>query len=165
MPHTAHIGIGSNLGSPGKNCLAAMERMDAHESIAIISRSSLYETEPFGKTDQNRFVNAVVQIETALTPVKLLEALLKIEQDMGRVRNEKWGPRIMDLDILFYEDRIVQEKTLEIPHPGIPERSFVLIPMKEIAGDFVHPQLKKTIHALCEPLADPEKVRRLSESR
>ncbi len=165
MPHTAHIGIGSNLGSPGENCLAAMERMDAHESIAITSRSSLYETEPFGKTDQNRFVNAVVQIDTALTPGELLEAVLKIEQDMGRVRKEKWGPRIIDLDILFYEDRIIKEKALEIPHPGIPERSFVLIPMKEIAGDYVHPQLQKSIQALCEPLADPEKVRRLSASR
>jgi len=165
MPHTAYIGVGSNLGSPGENCLAAMARMDAHESIAIASRSALYETEPFGKTDQDRFVNAVVQIDTVLTPEELLETLLKIEQDMGRVRKEKWGPRIIDLDILFYEDRIIKEKALEIPHPGIPERSFVLIPMKEIAGNYVHPQLQKTISALCEPLANPEKVRRLSTSR
>ena len=165
MPHIAHIGIGSNLGSPGENCLSAMERMDAHESIALTARSSLYETEPFGKTDQNRFVNAVVQIDTALTPAELLAALQKIEQDMGRVRKEKWGPRIIDLDILFYEDRIIKEEALEIPHPGIPERSFVLIPMKEIAGDYVHPQLQKSIQALCEPLADSEKVRRLPASR
>jgi len=165
MPHTAYIGIGSNLGSPGENCRTDMERMEAYESIAITARSSLYETEPFGKTDQNRFVNAVVQIDTALTPEKLLEALLKIEQDMGRVRKEKWGPRIIDLDILFYEDRIIQEKALEIPHPGIPERSFVLIPMKEIAGDYIHPQLQKSIQALCAPLADPDKVRRLAASR
>jgi len=164
MPHIAYIGIGSNLGSPGENCRAAMARMEAHESIAITLRSSLYETEPFGKTDQNRFVNAVVQIDTALTPAELLEALLKIEQDMGRVRKEKWGPRIIDLDILFYEDRIVQEKMLQIPHPGIPERSFVLIPMKEIAGDYIHPQLQKSMQALCETLADPGKVRRISTS-
>jgi len=165
MPHTAYIGIGSNLGSPAENCLAAMARLDAHEGIAITARSSLYETEPFGKTDQNRFINAVVQIDSVLTPEELLEALLKIEQDMGRVRKEKWGPRVIDLDILFFEDRIVKEKNLKIPHPGIPERSFVLIPMKEIAGDYVHPQLKNSIQALCESLADPEKVRRLSTSR
>jgi len=164
MPHTAYIGIGSNLGSPGENCRSAMARMDGHESIAITSRSSLYDTEPFGKTDQGRFVNAVVQIETTLTPKDLLETLLKIEQDMGRVRKEKWGPRIIDLDILFYEDRIVKENDLEIPHPGIPERSFVLIPMKEIAGDYVHPQLKKSIQALSETRTDLDKVRRLSPS-
>ena len=164
MPHTAYIGIGSNLGSREKNCLAAMERMATHESIALTSRSSLYETEPFGKTDQNRFVNAVVQIETTLTPENLLETLLKIEQDMGRVRTEKWGPRIIDLDILFYEDQIIQEEALQIPHPGIPERSFVLVPMKEIAGDYIHPQLQKSMQALCESLTDREKVRRISTS-
>ena len=133
MPHTAYIGIGSNLESPAENCLKAVERLSAHADLTLVARSSLYQSEPFGITDQNWFVNAAVHLTTSLSPEELLRVCLSIEQEMGRTRTKKWGPRIIDLDILFYDDLIVKQEGLEIPHPGIAERSFVLAPMNEIA--------------------------------
>ncbi len=158
MPHTAYIGIGSNLDSPAKNCLMADRRLREHPGITVVARSSLYQSEPFGKTDQDWFVNSAAQIKTSLSPEELLEACLTIEREMGRTRNEKWGPRIIDLDILFYDDLIIQQEGLEIPHPGIPERSFVLAPMNEIAPDFIHPRLKKTIVTLLKEIPNPQQV-------
>jgi len=161
MPHTAFIAIGSNLGSPAENCRRAAERLNDHPSITVTVRSSLYESEPFGKTDQDWFVNSAIQIETSLGPEELLKTCLSMETDMGRTRGEKWGPRIIDLDILFYDDLILKQEGLEIPHPGIPERSFVLVPMHEIAPDHIHPRLKKSIQALLEEIEHPQQVKRL----
>ncbi len=165
MPHTAYIGIGSNLDSPAGNCLTADQRLSEHPAITVVARSSLYQSEPFGKTDQGWFVNSVAQIKTSLSPDELLQACLTIEQEMGRTRNEKWGPRIIDLDILFYDDLIIQQEGLEIPHPGIPERSFVLAPMNEIAPDFIHPKLKKTIETLLQEIPNPQQVSPLPSDR
>jgi 2-amino-4-hydroxy-6-hydroxymethyldihydropteridine diphosphokinase len=162
MHHTAYIGIGSNLESPAENCLKAIERLNAHPDLTLVARSSLYQSEPFGITDQDWFVNSVVQITTGLSPEKLLEVCLSIELKMGRTRTEKWGPRIVDLDILFYDDLILKQDGLEIPHPGIAERSFVLSPMNEIAPDFVHPGLKKNIEALMRKIQNPQQVNRVS---
>jgi len=162
MHHTAYIGIGSNLESPAKNCLKAVEHLNAHPALTLVARSSLYQSEPFGITDQDWFVNAVVQLTTSLSPEKLLEVCLSIELKMGRTRAEKWGPRVVDLDILFYDDLILKQDGLEIPHPGIAERSFVLAPMNEIAPDFVHPGLKKNIKALLREIPNPQQVNRVS---
>jgi 2-amino-4-hydroxy-6-hydroxymethyldihydropteridine diphosphokinase len=162
MHHTAYIGIGSNLESPAENCLKAIERLNAHPDLTLVARSSLYQSEPFGITDQDWFVNSVVQITTGLSPEKLLEVCLSIELKMGRTRTEKWGPRIIDLDILFYDELILKQDGLEIPHPGIAERSFVLSPMNEIAPDFVHPGLKKNIEALMRKIQNPQQVNRVS---
>ena len=161
MPHTAFIAIGSNMESPAENCRRAMERLDALPALSVSARSSLYRSEPFGKTDQDWFVNAVVRIDTSLSPEELLKACLSIEQEMGRSRSEKWGPRIIDLDILFYDDLIIKREGLEIPHPGIPERSFVLVPMNEIAPDCIHPQLKKPVKTLLEEIENPQQVQRM----
>ena len=138
MSHTVFIAIGSNMESPAANCRQAMDRLAESPGMTLLARSSLYRSEPFGKTDQDWFVNAVVRIDTSLSPEELLQMCLSIEQEMGRTRSEKWGPRIIDLDILFYDDLILKRKGLEIPHPGIPERSFVLVPMNEIAPDSIH---------------------------
>lgn len=162
MPHTAYIGLGSNLESPAENCLKAVDHLDAHSDLTLAARSSLYQSEPFGLTDQGWFINTVVQLTTTLSPKKLLHACLSIEQAMGRTRIEKWGPRIIDLDILFYDDLILKNRGLEIPHPGIAERSFVLKPMCEIAPDFLHPKLKKTIETLLAEIPKPQQVKRLS---
>lgn len=162
MPHTAYIGIGSNLESPTENCLKAVQHLNAHADLTVVARSSLYQSEPFGITDQDWFVNSVAQITTSLSPEELLRACLSIEQAMGRTRTKKWGPRIIDLDILFYEDLILKQEELEIPHPGIAERSFVLAPMNEIAPEFIHPKLKKSIQALLIEVPNPQKVNRIS---
>jgi 2-amino-4-hydroxy-6-hydroxymethyldihydropteridine diphosphokinase len=162
MQHTAYIGIGSNLESPAENCLKAVERLNTHPDLTLVARSSLYQSEPFGITDQDWFVNSVAQITTALSPDKLLEVCLSIELKIGRTRTEKWGPRIIDLDILFYDDLILKQDGLEIPHPGIAERSFVLAPMNEIAPNFVHPGLKKNIEALLKEIPNPQQVNRVS---
>ncbi len=162
MFHTAYIGIGSNLESPAENCLRAVERLNTHSDLTLIARSSLYQSEPFGITDQDWFVNSVVQLTTYLSPEDLLRACLSIEQSMGRTRTEKWGPRIIDLDILFYDDLILKQEGLEIPHSGIAERSFVLAPMNEIAAEFIHPKLKKPIQTLLMEIPNPQQVNRLS---
>jgi 2-amino-4-hydroxy-6-hydroxymethyldihydropteridine diphosphokinase len=160
--HTAFIAIGSNMDSPADNCIEAANLLDDHPAISVSSRSSLYETEPFGKNDQDWFINSLVEVTTHLSLELLFKACLAIEKNMGRVRGEKWGPRVIDLDILFYDDFVFKERDLEVPHPGIAERSFVLAPMNEIAPDFVHPKLKKNIEALLAEIENPQQVNRVS---
>ena len=163
MEHTAYIGIGSNLDPAAENCREAADLLNDHRGISVSSRSSLYHSEPFGKTDQDWFVNSVVEVATHLSPELLFKACLSIEQKMGRVRDEKWGPRVIDLDILFFDEVIFKERNLEVPHPGIAERGFVLIPMIEIAPGFIHPKLKKSLEALLEEIPNPQKVTLLSD--
>ena len=141
------IALGSNMGEGRKNLDLAIKMMN--ERGVLVEKVSTYiETEPYGYTEQDNFVNAVCISETKLSPRELLEVLLKIELDMGRVRIIKWGPRIIDLDILFYEDLIIDEEDLKVPHIEIQKRSFVLEPVNEISPDKIHPVFKKTIHQL-----------------
>lgn len=141
------IALGSNMGEGRKNLDLAIKMMN--ERGVLVEKVSTYiETEPYGYTEQDNFVNAVCIAETKLSPRELLEVLLKIELDMGRVRIIKWGPRIIDLDILFYEDLIIDEEDLKVPHIEIQKRSFVLEPVNEISPDKIHPVLKKTVHQL-----------------
>ncbi len=162
MPHTiAYIGIGSNLGTPGENCIEAIEKISNTKDIKIISRSSFYQTEPIGEVQQDWFVNSAIKIKTNLSPTHLLSALLNIESAMGRTREEKWGPRLIDLDLLFYGNLILRKKGLTLPHPEILKRKFVLIPMSEIAENLVHPTLKKTIKILLQESSDETVVKKL----
>ena len=141
------IALGSNMGEGRKNLDLAIKMMN--ERGVLVEKVSTYiETEPYGYTEQDNFVNAVCIAETKLSPRELLENLLKIELDMGRVRIIKWGPRIIDLDILFYEDLIIDEEDLKVPHIEIQKRSFVLEPVNEISPDKIHPVFKKTVHQL-----------------
>ncbi|EGL38950.1 2-amino-4-hydroxy-6-hydroxymethyldihydropteridine diphosphokinase [Parvimonas micra] len=141
------IALGSNMGEGRKNLDLAIKMMN--ERGVLVEKVSTYiETEPYGYTEQDNFVNAVCIAETKLSPRELLGVLLKIELDMGRVRIIKWGPRIIDLDILFYEDLIIDEEDLKVPHIEIQKRSFVLEPMNEISPDKIHPVFKKTVHQL-----------------
>lgn len=141
------IALGSNMGEGRKNLDLAIKMMN--ERGVLVEKVSTYiETEPYGYTEQDNFVNAVCIAETKLSPRELLEVLLKIELDMGRVRIIKWGARIIDLDILFYEDLIIDEEDLKVPHIEIQKRSFVLEPVNEISPDKIHPVFKKTIHQL-----------------
>lgn len=141
------IALGSNMGEGRKNLDLAIKMMN--ERGVLVEKVSTYiETEPYGYTEQDNFVNAVCIAETKLSPRELLGVLLKIELDMGRVRIIKWGPRIIDLDILFYEDLIIDEEDLKVPHIEIQKRSFVLEPVNEISPDKIHPVFKKTVHQL-----------------
>ncbi len=145
MIHKALIGIGSNLDLPAENCLKAISILSKSKEVRVASQSSLYESEPIGNPDQPWFVNAAVEIQTNLNPEELLQYLLNIENQLGRIRKEKWGPRIIDLDILDYEGQIINSSTLTLPHPEMAQRRFVLEPLSEIAGATIHPLKNKTI--------------------
>ena len=165
MAHiTAYIGIGSNLGIPEENCTNAIEKISSTKDIKIISKSSFYQTEPIGGVQQGWFINAAIEIETDLSPVNLLSVLLNLELAMGRIRQEKWGPRLIDLDLLLYSNLVLEKKGLTLPHPEIQNRKFVLIPMSEIAGNVIHPTLKKTIKTLLQESSDVTIVKKTKKS-
>ena len=159
----AYIGIGSNLGDKPGNCRRAIEALGSNPRNLLVRCSPLYHTEPVGKTDQDWFVNGVVSLETSMDPRELLEFLLSIERKMGRVREEKWGPRRIDLDILFCGDQILNETDLQVPHPRLHERRFVLIPLQDVAPDLVHPVLGKTVSRILAELDTRERVIPLQE--
>ncbi|MCY3803430.1 MAG: 2-amino-4-hydroxy-6-hydroxymethyldihydropteridine diphosphokinase [Gammaproteobacteria bacterium] len=136
----AYIGLGSNLESPEKQLPRAMQTLQQLPDIQLLRSSSLYRSQPMGMAGQPDFVNAVAKISTDLYPMELLAILQEIEQQHQRVRTEeRWGPRTLDLDILLYGDLQMHTKELQIPHPGISDREFVLIPLQEIEGDLVIP--------------------------
>jgi 2-amino-4-hydroxy-6-hydroxymethyldihydropteridine diphosphokinase len=145
--HIIHIGIGSNLGSRQENCREAIRQL-CDRGVKVVKESTMIETEPWGVTDQPRFINSVVEAETDLTPERLFSVLKDIEAAMGRAEAVRWGPRLIDLDILLYDDLVIDSPGLKIPHPLMHERSFVLIPLAEIAPEKVHPVLKKSMREL-----------------
>ena len=147
----AYVALGSNLGDREENLRISLKHLEAN-GVKVVKVSTFIETEPYGVTDQPGFVNAVCQVETELAPLELLRLLLSIEQEMGRVRLRRWGERNIDLDLLLYEDACVVSEELTLPHPDMQNRDFVLLPFAEIAGEVVHPILKKTIKKLKEEL-------------
>jgi 2-amino-4-hydroxy-6-hydroxymethyldihydropteridine diphosphokinase len=156
---TVYIGIGSNIGNREKNCIHAIQLLKEN-GIAVKKQSSMYETEPWGIKDQPKFINMAIEVETKKEPEELLTVLKCIEKTIGREdaiccseptayrllpTAQRWGPRIIDLDILFYDDLILDRAGLKIPHPFMHEREFVLKPLAEIAPDKKHPIIKKTV--------------------
>jgi 2-amino-4-hydroxy-6-hydroxymethyldihydropteridine diphosphokinase len=130
----AYVGLGSNLAGPRKQVETALEMLSGLPRTHLLARSKLYATEPWGHRDQPPFVNAVAALDTQLSARELLDALLSIERQAGRERNgERWGPRILDLDILVFGDARIDEPALHVPHPRLHERAFVLVPLAEIA--------------------------------
>jgi len=148
MGHIAYIGIGSNLGDKLSQCEKAVSEILRIDRRKLLAKSSLFKTQPVGYTSQDWFVNAVLKIETDLEAPELLRTLKMIESDLGRTETFRWGPRTIDLDILFFDDIEIHTEELRIPHPRIQERQFVLVPLAEIDQNLVHPVLKKTIRAL-----------------
>jgi len=139
--------LGSNLGDRLNNLTTA--RLLIEEKVGkIIHQSSVYRTEAWGKTDQPDFYNQVIQLQSVLLPEDLLASVLTIEKEMGRVRIEKWGTRVIDIDILFYNNSQISTYSLQVPHPEIQNRKFTLLPLDEIASDFIHPAFQKSIHQL-----------------
>ncbi|MBO5168044.1 MAG: 2-amino-4-hydroxy-6-hydroxymethyldihydropteridine diphosphokinase [Phascolarctobacterium sp.] len=147
----AYVALGSNLGDREENLRTAFKHLQEN-GVDVIKTSTFIETEPYGVTDQPGFVNAVCQVETELAPLELLRLFLSIEQEMGRVRLRRWGERNIDLDLLLYEDAVLESEELTLPHPDMQNRDFVLIPFAEIAGEVVHPVIGKTIKLLKEEL-------------
>ena len=135
--------LGTNLGDRLNNLRTASKLLQDRE-IRILNESSIYETEPWGKSDQGWFLNIVLQIETNLSPNELLNCCLEIEQRMGRIRQEKWSERLIDVDILYYESQKIETDILTVPHKAIQDRKFTLIPMNELAPEAIHPVLNDT---------------------
>lgn len=141
----AYISVGSNLGDRLGYIKKALCLLHAQKEIQLMQVSSCYETEPVGCTDQGKFINAAFSLQTACSPHALLEILQGIESSLGRKRIMRWGPRTVDLDILFYGNAVLHDRALTIPHPRLTERSFVLIPLAEIAPFLLHPLTGKTV--------------------
>ena len=145
--HTAYVALGSNLGDKEANLRKALELLE-ERGVEIVKTSTFISTEPYGVTDQPQFLNGVCEVRTSLEPLELLHTLLDIEQEMGRVRLRHWGERNIDLDLLLYEDVVMDTPELKLPHPDMQNRDFVLLPLAEIAPELVHPILQKSIEEL-----------------
>lgn len=152
MTHTAYLGLGSNLGDRDRYIA------EAKAAITLLGtttkESSLYDTAPQGRINQPNFLNCVLELQTTLSPRDLLNAILRIENNLGRVRTMLLGPRVIDIDILFYDNQIISEKNLTIPHPNLHKRAFVLIPLLEIAPELKHPLSHKTVAEMLGNLPD-----------
>jgi len=133
------LGLGSNMGDRNEYLQKAIKALEYVPEITVINLSSIYETEPFGGITQDKFLNMVIKIETTLIPDKLLEVTMAIEKELDRVRTVRWGPRTIDIDILLYGNEVISTRDLTIPHPGITERDFVLVPLLEVDSDIKLP--------------------------
>lgn len=147
---TAYLGLGSNLGDREEFLREAVRQLSENPRVEIAAISSFYETAPVGYTDQPDFINVVIKVKTTLSPQKLLEICLSTEKKIGRLRTIRWGPRVIDIDVLLYNDLKVDEKDLQIPHPRMLEREFVIRPLAEIAPDLILPNGKTARETLAE---------------
>jgi 2-amino-4-hydroxy-6-hydroxymethyldihydropteridine diphosphokinase len=155
ISHIVYISIGSNIGKPEENCRKGISALKKSDGILLKKTSKFYETEPVDYKDQAWFINAVAEIKTILDPIQLFNCLKLIEKKVGRSENDiRFGPRILDLDIIFFDDVIMETPDLVIPHPRMDERRFVLKPLCDINPDLVHPVLGKTIKKLLENITD-----------
>ena len=159
--NTAHLLTGGNLGNREENLTIARELITQHCGT-IVHASSLYETAAWGKTDQPSFLNQALELQTAFNARQLIRKVLKIEKTMGRTREEKYGPRIIDIDILLFNEEIHDYRLLKLPHPEMQNRKFALMPLAEIAPDVFHPVFRKTIKELLSECKDELPVKKYS---
>jgi 2-amino-4-hydroxy-6-hydroxymethyldihydropteridine diphosphokinase len=152
-----YIAFGSNIGDRYKaveNALSMLEK----RGLKVTKKSKIYETEPYGYTEQPIFINGAVEIETELSCREVLKTLLSIEKELGRVREIRWGPRTIDLDILFFNNEVYDEEDLKVPHPDMQNRFFVLEPLNDICPDYVHPILNKKVSEMLSELKAKQKA-------
>jgi len=161
MGHIAYIGIGSNLGDKLHQCEKAISEILKIDRHKLLAKSSLFKTQPIGYTSQDWFVNGAIKIETDLDALELFRTLKAIESQLGRTETFRWGPRTIDLDILFFDDVETHAGELQIPHPQIQNRQFVLIPLAEIDRHLIHPVLKKTIQELLNNFKEDQGVEKI----
>ena len=147
-----YLGLGTNLGDRAANLQAAV--IGLAKELVITAVSPLYQTAPWGVTDQPDFINMCLAAETELSPIELLTFIKDLEVEIGRLPSKRWGPRLIDIDLLFYANQILETENLKIPHPELAERAFVLCPLADIAPNFVHPVLRQTIAALAAKVGD-----------
>ena len=159
--HKAFISIGSNLGLRIKNCIKAIEFLSDKEGITLKEISNFYETEPMHFQRQPWFINCVVRVETVMNYRDFFNFLKEIEFKMGRKKTFKYGPRLIDLDLLFFDDLVIDEDDLIVPHPQILNRKFVLMPLMDIAPDFIHPISGKSIKELLKKKEVSERIRKI----
>lgn len=159
-PNTAYIALGANLGDRRSNLQSALAALNASKDIEVLCISEMIETEPEGAANQGRYLNAAALLATSLSPHQLLNVMLEIEISHGRDRSreKRWGPRLLDLDLLMYEDLVIDQEDLTLPHPRMHQRAFVLKPLAEIAGHIVHPILKETIETLSKQVLSHAKM-------
>ena len=161
MGYTAYIGIGSNAGDKVLNCETAISEILKIDQHRLLGRSSFFNTRPIGYTAQDWFVNSVIKIETDLEPIDLYRMLKTIETRLGRKETFRGGPRVIDLDLLLFDDRRIETEELQVPHPRFHERQFVLIPLSEIDPNLTHPILKKTVGELLEEIKEDQGVEKI----
>lgn len=154
----AFLGLGSNLGDRQKIMESAESLLSREKGVRVVNRSSFYESEPWGQTDQPAFLNRVIEIETDHDPRELLQILQRIENDLGRRRQKQWGPRTIDIDILFFISQTVDLPDLQIPHLRISDRRFVLEPLAEIASQYIVPGYGQTVEMLLQQCPDTGRV-------
>ena len=149
LKNTVYIALGSNKGDRINYLREAVSKISHNPKIKLKNTSSVYETKPFGKRNQSNFFNAVIEIKTSYNLLQVFDYLKTLEIELDRNDTTKWGPREIDLDLLFFNDRIFKDDDLTVPHYGIPDRDFVLVPLNEIAPEFFHPVLKRKISDIC----------------
>ena len=153
-----YLGLGTNQNNREVNLSRCVNQLSDNGDIKVVGFSSVYETEPYGYPDQPRFLNMVVEIKTQLTPLKLLSLMQNIEKKLGRKKTFRWGPRVIDIDILSYRNRVINHPDLTVPHKQMHLRKFVLIPLKEVAGNFIHSESQKNINQLLSECRDKSQV-------
>lgn len=158
---TAYLGLGANLGDRLKQLRQAIDLLNLTKGISVSRLSSVYETTPVGYVEQPIFYNMVIEVQTTLSAMNLLQICLQIEKKLKRIREFKWGPRTIDIDILLYGDRVINQDELVIPHPRMTERAFVLIPLRELVGDMVIPGVNQSIDQFLQKLPEEQEVRKL----
>ncbi|WP_105118112.1 2-amino-4-hydroxy-6-hydroxymethyldihydropteridine diphosphokinase [Streptococcus suis] len=162
MKHLAYLSIGGNMGDRQAYLQAALDKLASHPGCQLGLVSNIYETPAWGKTDQADFLNLACQVETDLSAQEFLTFCQEIEQDLDRVRIEKWGQRTIDLDIIFWDDQVIEEENLQVPHPYAHERAFVLLPLTDIAADYRHPGLGQRVEELVSYLGDTSDIKKIS---